>query len=503
MKLAFGASLLGLLSAFLFFFTGGCYSGRKVEVPSGSFRVQFAPGTKVGSPDKPLPVPRNFLKLSLIVEPLDKSGNYDSSYKGKVCFFSDKGLLKSSFFPIEIAGKTEVTVQIRLAFGKTGVWVSEVSGDRCPNSLDPDDTVLTSVGRVGAAPPLYFDLLSIRDVQMNDQKPYSSPLYKKYAVIGKGKMVVTGVTSNGFYLTDLSAYRDGLGFDSIFIFTFSAPTIAFGEGPVPRTLQIGEVVERVEGGVDEFSGHTQLTFPTFVPKWKGKRGGEIERVSENELPKPRAIGAELTWNRREMEPFESALVEVKNALPIEVVEAQDGWKEFRQWPVLLVEAKSSDRQKRCEGLVKRELGLTSQKGEYRSCLDKCRQERLKLESKCSVSDEKCLSKARDSWYRCYFDCRCSTKSPTCSAKGLIPRLEKEGCSYGIILVITSETFPSYDPLSAQHLKRRFTRIRGILKQVKAAAFYKIIPDQYPDEMSNGGFVIWVRGKDDLAWRQSN
>ncbi len=487
----------------------GCYGGSgEGGKLVGSFRVSFSPGTKTGAPEKPLKVARNFVKYTLNIEPLDAAGNLEGNYRGKVCVYTNRGILKASLFPIELKGKSQIQVQLKLGFGRTVIWVGEIkSGERCPNSLDPNDTVLPGVGRVGAAPPLYFELLSIRDVQFSQLKPYDSPLYKKYSIIGRGKMVVTAVTSNGFYITDLEAAKDGKGYDSIFIFTFSAPTLIFGEGATQKLLSPGDLIVRVEGGIDEFSGHTQLTFPTFIPKWRDKAAGRTEKLPLSQLPPPRKIQPDLFWSREDMEPYESSLVQIEDAIAVPVVRDQDGWSEFRQWPVVLVYSDSGADRAKCEKLVFRELGLPLNgkslgKSQYRACLSRCRDERVKREKKCSYSDEKCRSQARDSWFRCFFDCRCSSGHPACSKEGLFPKLKAQGCGYSVVLVITNDTMPLFDPLAPEHASRRFTYIRGILKQVRASSFYKLTPDQYPDEMSNAGFVLWVRGEEDLKFQKS-
>ena len=498
-------SLFAVLAIFISIFSG-CYSGTDGGGKlSGSFKISFAPGTKTGTPDRPLKVSRNFIKYTLNIEPLDPTGKLESNYRGKVCVYTNRGILKASLFPIELRGKSQIDVQLKLGFGRTVIWVGEIKkGERCPNSLDPNDEILPGVGRVGAAPPLYFELLSIRDVQFAQLKPYDSPLYKKYSIIGRGKMVVTAVTSNGFYITDLDSARDKKGYDSIFIFTFSAPTLIFGEGATQKLLSPGDIILRVEGGVDEFSGHTQLTFPTFIPKWKDKAAGRTEKLPLSQLPSPRKIEPELFWSRRDMEPYESSLIEINNAIAIPVVREQEGWREFRQWPVLLVYSDTNADRTKCEKLIFRELGIPLNgkslgKSDYRSCLSKCRSARLKIENRCSYSNQKCRSQARDSWFRCFFDCRCSSGHPACSKKGLFPRLKAQGCGYSVVLIITNDTMPLFDPLAPEHPSRRFDYIRGILKQVRASSFYKLTSEQYPDEMSNAGFVLWVRGKDDLKF----
>ncbi len=510
-----------------------CYTEPPKPGDVGSFRVEFVGNPNLGDSKNPLPVAtgKSPLTLRLKVTALSADGKEDKAYSGYLCIFSDRGLLVSSQRPREIKGGVieEVLVRLFLAFGKTTIWLTSVPQNTlCPNATDPLDKSIPPVGKVGSAPALTFKLLSIRDVQAGTESPFNSPLFKKYAVVGSGKMVVTAVSSNGFHATDLAAYKDGGGFHSLFIFTFSAPTLAFEDGAVPRTLQVGDLVSRVEGGIDEFSGHTQMTFPTFVPTWKDKPGGPVAKIDPKDMPKPEKFSAGDTWSRGKMERYESALVEINNAIALPVIQTQDGWDQFRQWPVLLVEADKSKNQTQasCENWVRTELHLhddpSKNGGEYRPCLGQCEGKRRAQQAKCQTSltackakpganqkkceedDRVCREEGNNIWFSCFFQCRFNRER-----KGILDRARKKGCSYAILLVQSSSTVPTYDPPDASNKNRRFPYIRGILQQVKAGAFFQILKTQtdknkidlskqFDSEMSNNGFVIWVRQPSDLS-----
>ncbi len=482
-----------------------CYSPATPDEGIGSFKVEFEGNPPLGEEKSPLAVAtaQKPLTLKVKVTALKADGQLDTGFNGQICMFSDRGILvrSQSASVLKDGVSDSITIRVFLAFGKTTLWVTSVPKDTlCPNAADPEDNSVPPVSRVGAAPSLFFGLLSIRNVQESLDSPYDSLLFKKYAVIGEGKMVVTAVSSNGFYATDLDAYKDGKGYDSLFIFTFSAPTIAFGDEDVPRSLAIGDIVKRVEGGVDEFSGHTQLTFPTFEPLWKDKVGGEIQQVPEAERPKPVTFSISDTWSRGKMEKYESAVTEIKDAIALPVIQTQDGWSQFRQWPVLLVEPDPTKNQTKqaCEDWIRTELHLhtdaSKNGGEYRPCLAAC--DKKRADKNCAPEDNICQTEANDLFFGCYFECRFNQKRT-----GILDRSREKGCSYTILMVISNATVPAYDPSAPEHANKRFPYIRGVLQQVRASAFYQILENQYDSEMSNNGYVLWVRQPSDLATPQ--
>ncbi len=492
-----------------------CYGpAPKIEL-SGSFKVEFAeqPTGGLGTPDKPRAVADNPETFYLKITALDAEGKVDTSYNGLVCMYVSKGLLVGGVFGYEVKNGVleRAQVRVRLAFGKTSLWVSEAKGmDKCKNATDPDDKLLPHVGRSGSAPHLYYDLLSISELQKATQSPYRSALFKQYAEIGRGKMVVTGVTSNGFYMTDLEAYNKSKeSYHSLFVFTFSAPSLSFEEGAAPRLVQVGDLIDHVKGGVDEFSGQTQLTFPSFEPVWvDGVKDSDVVSLSESEMPKPIELTPDFIWSRASMEKFEAALVEVKDALPIPVLTEQEGWLQYRQWPLLIVRSNNEADKQKCIDFVRTELRVhpdpsKNNGGVFRACMDKCAQARQAADAKCPADEGEartaCIDKNRDEWFSCFY-----TGDNACRGRrndGLFKRIEDMGCSHAIVMVISSATVPAYDPTSPEHLKNTFSLVRGNLQEVRATAFSAISEGHYPDEISNNGYVIIVRNPADLVVKQ--
>jgi hypothetical protein len=504
-----------------------CYSDAEAPKIPGFFRLTltFNQSPEQGkTPDKPRPVARLGEIARLNIQARRRQGNeiVDDNFDGFICLYTSRGLLEGTSKAIRVTnGRVEEQlIRIRLAFGKTSIWVGEVKPDplnpppdgvpRCPDNSNPADTTDPYVGQVGAADPVYYELLSIADLQESDVSPFDSPLFKKQAIIGRGRMVVTAVMNNGFYVTDLDGANNGYRFASLFIFTFSAPSLALDDGFTPRLIDIGERIHCVQGGVDEFGGNTQLTFPLFTPEWDtekvecGKESREtttIKRIPPDQMPPAIEIGTDIIWTRRSMEPYEAAIVEFRDVSAIPFPLSSEGWAEFRQWPFLMVKANNPDDREKCEDLIRTEIRLHTDPvkktlpSPYRACLDACFQKRKEAEPSCAPNDADCLTKIVDAWYDCYFDCRFNRTN------GLFKRLEDQGCAYGIMLAASSATVPEFDPTLPEHLNRRFVRLRGVLQQVRATAFYGLLPDQYPDEQSNNGYVLLIRNSDDIVVKE--
>lgn len=259
-------------------------------------------------------------------------------------------------------------VRLRFTFGRARIWVEDtgvnaewffddVVGrmraniiDECHDGIDNDgnglidfpadpgcDTDDTSEGggtfTTGISDPLYFELPTIRSVQRNpDSESGPSPLAGQYVeVTGRPghDLVVTNVTNQGFYVTDLADQS----YNSIFVFNFS----------FPEDVNIGDRLCELGGGVTEFNAMTQLQFPSWAIQGKPRSSAEArlpnpedeeDRLLDEknlpvdcswryglgekqlsrtlELPHPVRLDATLIGNLAAMEKLEASLVTVEN-----------------------------------------------------------------------------------------------------------------------------------------------------------------------------------------------
>jgi len=155
-----------------------------------------------------------------------------------------------------------------------------------------DDTEVGGTFAAAVSPPVWYDLPRVIDIQGQG----TSTPYKFEAVQvktdGPQRLVVTRVSSDGFYATDLANQADG--YNHIYAFNFSTPA----------GMRVCDVITRLTGTANEFFGGTQVSFPSFEVEFP------IEGQGVCEVPEPALIEAATIADNVAMEKLESALVRV-------------------------------------------------------------------------------------------------------------------------------------------------------------------------------------------------
>jgi hypothetical protein len=137
-----------------------------------------------------------------------------------------------------------------------------------------------------------------------------------------GRMVVTGVYSQGYTVSDVQC-EDAAGtppcvtgdYDHLYIYSYSRP-----EDDQGRLLRAGSVIDRITGGISEFNGLTEVSFP---------EGYVSDTTLYPEIvPEPIVIQPEWLNTRIEMERYESALVAIDDAT---LCPLDDDWDTYSQW----------------------------------------------------------------------------------------------------------------------------------------------------------------------------
>jgi len=255
-------------------------------------------------------------------------------------------------------GKAEnVTVYIAQSVGTGYIWVEDIGMGpsdalygQCNNNVDDDkdgwidlaDPDCESSGdpverpatyATGLSPPFYFQNPRIWHIQYTDQVSLS-PLAGQNIYVDEGTMVVTNVVANGFFITDME-YPDGSlskdvipPFSSFFLYTFNKP-----EG-----IRYGDLLCSFSGGVVEYQGNTQMTFPTYdVAAKSNEEEEEGESTKEEpcehpvdlstevpepvdvtdllieENPKSSNLSNDVMANATALEPYESGLIKIREA----------------------------------------------------------------------------------------------------------------------------------------------------------------------------------------------
>lgn len=229
-----------------------------------AFDVRLDASVPAGTPEAPLPFATEPTPVTLHVEARRRDGRPATRYGGRVRVQSVPGRIFGPALEIPLVeGRASVDLGVQFAFGSTRLWVREVgeAGEE--------------TGVIGIGPPMHFAQPRVRNVRLNPDDPRGlSPLLGREARISEGVLMVTNVVANGFYLTDvgdrLAEEESGAGpwrltqepHESLFVFTFN----------FPDGIALGDRLCAVAGGVAEFQGQTQLTFPNYVVQGLGRQG---------------------------------------------------------------------------------------------------------------------------------------------------------------------------------------------------------------------------------------
>lgn len=301
---------LGLVSGVGIAAMPGCSGGFGIEPDLRRFDVQLAEGTNRGSRE---------LRKNIAVDPPDA---YTVSVRalgpdGKIDTSFD-GWLRISAKPGNVVGVTgegvegrsvrlvgghvdNVTVQISRAYGDTRIVVEDLGYTPADPLRDPppacsdgkdndndgaidfpadegcafanDDTEEGGSFAASVSDPLFYKLPRIAEVRGYPSGAFT-PFKAQTVSLDTGyredtrdydfTMVVTRLSSNGFYVADLEDDRaegERTGFDGLFAFNFNTPS----------NLGYCDRLRRLSGTATEFFGSIQLGYPTWsATRWNPK-----------------------------------------------------------------------------------------------------------------------------------------------------------------------------------------------------------------------------------------
>lgn len=338
------------------------------------------PAEAKGTRDCPYQIVRGDLEIDVTATGFTHQGERALDFAGFVAWKAVPGTLTGDYhlrWSPAIEGKATGTVRVAHLFGPVRVWAEDapvqlfyldggVGGTVAllPPDMQNGGAVVPGelLGRTyasGLSPTIYFDEPTLQKLQLPEVDNRGSPFEGEFVTVGRqegnaqtllqscsddptndGKeamMVVTGTDQSGFFVTDITAcqvkestFTNALKFvdepsgfmpgtfGSMYIYNYSHP-----EG-----LSKGDLLYTLAGAVQEFTGTTQFTFPSWAVR------EHVIRLPENEQDKylkqvpivdlnARICGASndpyLTdemcgHNRRyfKIESLESALVRVRN-----------------------------------------------------------------------------------------------------------------------------------------------------------------------------------------------
>ena len=295
------ATTLGLLAGLLGWAAlgSGCVERRALPERLSSFRVNTT--SDRGSKDAPLPFPESPLPIDVTIVALSNKGRKLTDFDGEVAVFATPGRAHDDRFALVrvpmSGGEGTATLYLSAIYGRTHVCAED-------RYRGPESTFA-----VGCSPTFYVDMPTIPQMQITEDVT-TSPLTGSFIEIRRGDVMVTGVFAEGFFVQDLSAPPDPAHpgtWGGLFVYSFSFP-----EG-----LSMGDRVSSIIGTVQEFTGTTQLVFPSWTKAEVPKR---IE-----DLPEPVEITTEMCAasgvgnngllcgqeDNLDLESLESSVVQVK------------------------------------------------------------------------------------------------------------------------------------------------------------------------------------------------
>lgn len=303
----------------------GCVDERDPIEGTTSLAVELVSPADPGTEDDRLADDARAVTLS--VSALDAQGEVDTDFTRSVQLYVHylggltPELGTTPLVRVDVTAGQSQAIDLELpgVFGPTFLWVEDARG-ASPSFATGTSPVLWY------RDPFLADVSRPPDEEANDALERSPLELKQIRVTGSrhgadGRLVVTGVYSQGYTLADVRCRAGGAppcttgDYDSVFVFSFGRPA---GEGT--GAIQVGDVIDVLTGGITEFNGLTEVNFPeSFVAE--GER--DADRV-----PEPVVIQPEWLGTRIEMERAEAGLVAVENAT---VCELDDEYETFSQW----------------------------------------------------------------------------------------------------------------------------------------------------------------------------
>jgi hypothetical protein len=306
---------------------GGC-GGDTGQMPDGprSFAVRVTDGD-VGSTSARLPfssVGRTYT-LNITAVP---DGSVDSGWvalriiPGDIVSVEYPGAVQTNV-PLVGGRATDVRVTVARAYGDARIWALDLGfvpgppiGAACNNGRDDDGDGRIDYGddpgcafsndddegdgsqAVGLTPTLFFENPRIGDVQGFASE---SPLLGRTVTIDRGDMVVTRVSVEGLYVTDVTETR---GYNHLYAFNFNTPA----------GVRICDRLTALQGIVGEFYGYTELGYPSWTRDRDQVRPILPASRDECPVPDPTELTAAIMDDARAMESLEAGLVQITDGV---------------------------------------------------------------------------------------------------------------------------------------------------------------------------------------------
>ena len=291
--------VMGALSCVGIASSQGCASSFGTPRSEAHLVVTIQKGN-LGTADAPNPLSFDTPAVFTVrVEAHRPDGTLDTDFNGYVRFTSKPGTVisgsgddKSVRNAQLAAGVADgVTVSVLGAYGKSRLWAEDlgfIPGDptknpQCADGIDNngnglidypsdpgcefanDDTEDGGSYAGGVSDPIYFVAPRVADVRGVVQGGAATSFPHEQVQVDTGfrdgqyafNTVVTRVSADGFYVTDLAdadTAHGGRGYASVFAFNFSAPP----------GMRICDRIKSLGGTSSDFNGFTEINYPTWT-----------------------------------------------------------------------------------------------------------------------------------------------------------------------------------------------------------------------------------------------
>ncbi len=300
-NLLFLVALTGLLAS-------GCRTTVEPLTGPKSIQVTFneAAADPLGSDEEPLAFSHDTTGFTIDVAVLGYDDQVMSDLDGELAIQVKPGKVElphPATLQVTAGVATGVYVEVKKAYGRTRIWVSD--------SEREDASWAT-----GVSPVIRFEDPTVAQSQLPTGEDLSALVDNHVQIRAEGReLIVTHVSSDGFYVSDLTEFPEDYG--HTFAFSFSRP----------RDLVAGDKLSSLDGNVDEYLAFTELSFPSWLVESSG-----------NDLPEPINLTADqICGGKAELEKFESAYVRVED-VQTRFLDEEDctDYLEYGQWPVQLI-----------------------------------------------------------------------------------------------------------------------------------------------------------------------
>lgn len=311
-----------LSTIFIIFLAVSCgetTGDKPVNKGLAGFQVEFATGFDLGSPEHRIDNPKDGIVTTINITALGYDKKPVSDYSGEVeigMLYGENGDIARVTLTNGYAENVGVIMRNCLDYDR--VIVQEVKKHEGDETYEP-------TGKIGVSPVFYTTVATISAIQgtVKGAKGNPSAFNNRNLTLKDREMVVIAVIEGGFYLHEVGAED----YSSVYMYTYSTPYVDDNIEEA-TSLPVGAMIESANGSVFEFFGFTEMSFPTFHPKYKD---GKIV-INKSLIPEPKDVGSILNDND-EMEKHEASLVTVKNVSVAWFNENDSSFIEYSQFPL--------------------------------------------------------------------------------------------------------------------------------------------------------------------------